>query len=81
MSEKEEREYIRKCLLDIENKLGWGTSTDWSNYDLEKLSDEILVKTSVALSATTLKRLWGKVKHEHSPSLTTLNTLAQFFRI
>ncbi|MEP7267572.1 MAG: hypothetical protein ABI844_08075 [Saprospiraceae bacterium] len=78
MSEKEEKEYIQKCLIDIETKLGWGASVEWSNYDLEKLSDEILVKTNVALSVTTLKRLWGKVKHDHSPSLTTLNTLAQF---
>ncbi len=78
MSEKEEKEYIQKCLIDIETKLGWGASEDWSNYDLEKLSDEIQTRTNIALSATTLKRLWGKVKHEHSPSLTTLNTLVQF---
>ncbi|MEP7374324.1 MAG: hypothetical protein ABI675_13090 [Chitinophagaceae bacterium] len=39
---------------------------------------EIEDKTSVVLSITTLKRLWGKVKYGHSPTLTTLNTLARF---
>lgn len=67
-----------QCLQLLESRLNWGSSQNWVNYDFEKLSLEIEQKTQVNLSVTTLKRLWGKVKYPHAPTLTTLNTLAQF---
>ena len=73
-----EQKYITNCLLEIEEKLHWGNSSDWAQYDFEKLSTEIEIKTNTLLSVTTLKRLWGKIKYDHAPSLTTLNTLAQY---
>ena len=69
---------ITRCLQLIEQKLKWGDSADWSNYDFSKLSDEVHQRTQVRLSVTTLKRIWGKVKYESAPTITTLNTLAQF---
>jgi hypothetical protein len=69
---------IDKCLTGIEARLGWGDSGNWSNADFEKLSEVIQDKTGVALSVTTLKRIWGKVKYDNKPTVTTLNTLAQF---
>lgn len=62
----------------IEKQLAWGGAEGWSNYDFEKLSDEILEATEVSLSVSTLKRFFGKVKSESKPSFTTLNTLAAF---
>lgn len=73
-----EQEYIKNCLRDIEEKLNWGNSGDWAQYDFEKLSSDIEGKTNTLLSVTTLKRLWGKIRYDHAPSLTTLNTLAQY---
>ncbi|MBY0433117.1 MAG: hypothetical protein K2U26_03310 [Cyclobacteriaceae bacterium] len=73
-----EREFIDKCLQQIENKLGWGPSSKWQNQDFEALGERILAETKVSLSASTLKRVWGKVRHEGSPTLATLNALAQF---
>ncbi len=70
--------YIKKCLQLIEEKVNWGPSQHWSNYDFEKLSLAIEDKTGVVLSITTLKRIVGKVRYDHSPTLTTLNTLAKF---
>lgn len=70
--------HIKKCLQLIEARLNWGPGQNWANYDFEKLSSAIEDKTHVVLSITTLKRIWGKVKYDHSPTLTTLNALARF---
>ncbi len=78
MSEEAEKEIIESCLLEIESRLGWGSSADWNPYDFEKLSEELEKRTGVQLSVTTLKRLWGKIKYDHAPSLTTLNALAGY---
>jgi hypothetical protein len=32
----------------------------------------------VRLSISTLKRIWGKVKYDHSPTTATLNAIARF---
>lgn len=73
-----EESHIKKCLQLIEERLSWGPGLNWANYDFEKLSSAIEDKTGVVLSITTLKRIWGKIKYDHSPTLTTLNTLARF---
>lgn len=70
--------HVKQCLLLIEEQLNWGPAKNWANYDFEKLSSLIEDKTNVVLSVTTLKRIWGKVRYDHSPTLTTLNTLAKF---
>lgn len=62
----------------IEERLGRGNAGDWTNYDFEKLSEEILLATSVSLSVSTLKRFFGKVKYGNRPSVTTLNALAAY---
>jgi hypothetical protein len=66
------------CKQLIEEKLGWGSSVDWTNRDFDLLSDKIYEDTGVNLSQTTLKRIWGKVKYDSLPTVTTLNTLARF---
>ena len=69
---------IRRLLLLIENQLDWGPSKSWRTRDFEKLNLLILEKTKVSLSASTLRRVWGKVDYNNQPSGTTLDTLAQF---
>ena len=69
---------IKHCLQTIEEKLQWGPSEQWTNYDFEKLNERIFDETKVSLSVTTLKRVWGRIKYPHDPSLTTLNVLALF---
>ena len=66
------------CKQLIEEKLGWGSSEHWTNQDFDLLSEKIYAVTGVALSQTTLKRIWGKVKYDSAPTVTTLNTLAKF---
>jgi hypothetical protein len=42
------------------------------------LSDDIFSRTETRLSVTTLKRVWGRIKYQSSPSTTTLNALAKY---
>ncbi|KQS23935.1 hypothetical protein [Dyadobacter sp. Leaf189] len=78
MTKTGEEQDLKKCLMLIESQLSWGDSGHWSNYDFEKLSDILHEKTGVRLSITTLKRIWGKLKYDSAPTLTTLNALAKF---
>ncbi|MFI5324525.1 MAG: hypothetical protein ACHQ6U_13705, partial [Thermodesulfobacteriota bacterium] len=70
--------YVRQCMELIEARWQRGPSGEWKSYDFEKLSDKIFDATGVALSISTLKRLFGKVSYNNQPSLYTLNTLARF---
>ena len=69
---------IKTCLLQIEERLEWGSSASWHNEVFLELSNIIQEQTNVLLSPTTLKRVWGKVNYNSNPSINTLNTLAQF---
>ncbi len=62
----------------IEKAVAWGNSQEWTHQDFEQLSECIWQKTQTKLSATTLKRLWGKVTYQSQPATNTLNALARF---
>jgi len=78
MDNNSEQYYLSRALERIETLFDRGASNNWTTYDFEKLSDAIFDRTQVRLSVTTLKRIWGKLKYDSAPTLTTLNTLAQF---
>jgi hypothetical protein len=69
---------LKHLLAIIEQQLDWGPPTDWQGRDFEILNELILEKTKISLSASTLRRLWGRVEYNHMPSSTTLDTLARF---
>ena len=71
-------EYLQLCIRLIEQKLNWRPAEEWRNYEFMELCEKILDATSVNLSATTLKRIFGKLKYESLPSSATLNALAAF---
>jgi hypothetical protein len=70
--------YLQLCINLIEQKLNWRPADEWRNYEFTELSEKILDATGVNLSATTLKRVFGKLKYESLPSSATLNALAVF---
>jgi hypothetical protein len=74
----QEKDYLEIYKKQKESELGWGESSAWTNRDFEKLSELIFEKTGIRLSESTLKRVWGKVKYDSAPTVTTLNVLAQF---
>lgn len=69
---------IGRCRSLIEDSLGWGDAVSWTNEDFATLSERLFDTTGVRLSVSTLKRVWGKVKYDSSPTLATLNTLARY---
>lgn len=69
---------LKQLLIIIEQQLDWGEAAAWQSKDFENLNQLILEKTKVSLSASTLRRLWGRVEYNHLPSSTTLDTLARF---
>lgn len=69
---------LKQLLLIIGQQLDWGDPATWQSKDFEILNELILEKTKVSLSASTLRRIWGRVEYNHMPSGTTLDTLAQF---
>lgn len=73
-----EYKLVQQCLLQIEKEMAWGASNTWHNDVFIELSERIQERTQVLLSPTTLKRVWGRIDYQSSPSITTLNTLAQF---
>jgi hypothetical protein len=66
---------LKKHLIEY---LEWGKPSEWHSSMYSELSDKIFEKCQVMLSAATLKRFWGAVKHEGAPSTSTLDALAQF---
>ncbi|WP_422859953.1 hypothetical protein ACOKFD_03305 [Flagellimonas sp. S174] len=70
--------YVQYCIQHIEAKLDWGPSSLWHNDMFVELSERIQQETKVLLSPVTLKRVWGRITYSGAPSITTLNTLAQF---
>jgi len=73
-----EKPYILTWRELAEQVLGWDDSSNWGDYDFEKLSEQIFEKTNTQLSVSTLKRIWGKVKYDNTPTVITLNALALF---
>lgn len=69
---------LEKCRQLIEASLHWGDAAAWTNEDFDNLSERIFDRTAVRLSVSTLKRIWGKVRYESSPTTATLNALARF---
>ncbi|WP_420579948.1 hypothetical protein [Reichenbachiella sp.] len=74
----DQRSTLENCKSQIEDKLNWGSSDHWQNQEFEELSQIIFYKTGVNLSHTTLKRVWGRVKYESQPSISTLDALAKY---
>ena len=69
---------LKHLLVIIEQQLDWGDPSTWQGRDFEVLNELILEKTKISLSASTLRRIWGRVEYNHLPSGTTLDTLSRF---
>jgi hypothetical protein len=69
---------IQKLLQLIERRLDWGEPAQWQSRDFDVLNQRILEETGVSLSASTLKRVWGRASYSSAPSGVTLDTLARF---
>lgn len=66
---------LESLILLTNNNLGRVPSTPTEFNELCRL---IYKKTGKSISLSSIKRLWGYVKYTGFPSVTTLNTLAQY---
>lgn len=74
----EERKVLDRYKIILDQRLGWGNSSNWCNQEFEDLSDKIFYSTKVKLSVSTLKRILGKVKYDGTFNKATLNALALY---
>ena len=71
-----EKNLALEALVDITNSnLGYIPSTPT---EFNELSRMIKQKTGRSISLSSIKRIWGYVKYEGFPSVTTLNILAKY---
>ncbi|TCC99528.1 hypothetical protein [Pedobacter hiemivivus] len=73
------RSYILRCIALIEQKVDWGKTHDWVDYDFKNLSDQIFESTKVSISVRTLKRIVRQVPDAegyYEPQMATKNALA-----
>ena len=69
---------LTRLQRQIGEKLGWGPISSWHSSMFQELSEQVFEETQVMLSVPTLKRFFGVVKHDGTPSITTLDALARF---
>lgn len=72
------QEYIEICKTLIEKKFNQGSYSKWTNGDYEKLSELISEEIKEYISASSLKRIFGKVNYSSEPSISTLSILAKY---
>lgn len=66
---------IEKLITDIASAIGKIPGTP---KDFDQLSQHIQSRTGEPISSSTLKRLWGYLPSESTPSLYTLNLLSRY---
>lgn len=64
--------------VKIEEKLGWGNVSDWTERNFQALGDLLEKETGERMSITTLKRAMGRISRKSLPHPRTLDGLAQF---
>ena len=69
---------IIRLRKEIESSLDWGEAGTWHSKMFSEFSEKVFESTHVMLSVPTLKRFFGVVNHEGSPSITTLDALSRF---
>ncbi|WP_145957560.1 hypothetical protein [Labilibaculum antarcticum] len=77
---KKRLNFIKKGVIQ---KFGKGQSTNWRNRDFEDLSFDINKASKVLISATTLKRIFGKSKtsDKYYPQESTLEAMEKYATI
>lgn len=75
-----DKQLILFCIRKIEEVFSHGSSSQWTHQHFLLLSEEIEKKTGVIISATTLKRFFGKRSTDNTylPQLGTRDALSQY---
>ena len=69
---------IGRLKADLTKKLAWGNVDLWHSSMFSELSQKVFEATGIKLSSATLKRFFGIIKYDGTPSITTLDALSQY---
>jgi hypothetical protein len=67
---------IDRLKADLMKKLAWGNVDKWHSSMFSELSQNVFEVTDIKLSPATLKRFFGIIKYDGTPSITTLDALS-----
>jgi archaellum component FlaG (FlaF/FlaG flagellin family) len=70
-------EYLVKCTRLIEDKLQWGNSSEWIDFNFSRLNELIFEASKISISVRTLKRIFKSDDH-YEPQIATKNALVHF---
>lgn len=75
-----DKQLILFCIQKIEEVFSHGSSAQWTHQHFVLLSEQIEKRTGIIISATTLKRFFGKRSTDHTylPQLGTRDALSQY---
>jgi hypothetical protein len=78
---QKEFKYLDIYIKELEQKLGWGNRYEWTNYNFKKISENILNKTGISISVSSVRRvlvLDKSYKSRFNPQLETKNALVKY---
>lgn len=70
-----EKDTIELLKNELESKYNIGDRTTWTHQDFENLSAFIQKKSSISVSVSTLKRLYGKIATNSTPRHSSLDAI------
>ena len=76
-----EIKYLELYVKELEQKMGWGSKYEWTNYNFKKINEGILEKTGISISVSSIRRVLGldkSYKTRFKPQLETKNALAKY---
>lgn len=76
-----ELQSLQHLLRLVEEKMGWGLSSGWTQGNFLRLSEQIQNKTGISISSSTLRRLFAQLRNDQwtmHPQIATKNALASF---
>jgi hypothetical protein len=78
MTDKNFDSEILRLQKELERKLEWGPAVKWHSSMFDELTEKIYLVSNVMISSATLKRFFKVVRHDGTPSITTLDVLSKF---
>jgi hypothetical protein len=78
MRTKSEKDYLADLIKEIEKSLSWGALDEWTNKNHTDLCEDILNKTGVRISISSIRRLFTNEISTSNPQIETKNALAVF---
>lgn len=71
-----DRKLLEELITELELKYNFGNRNTWTHQDFEKIVGMLNSTSNYNVSVSTIKRLYGKIKSEATPRISTLDSIA-----